>query len=729
MKRLGTLRLDLIALSVFLVLVIARFWHLISRINSILFHQYGDGAKNYFTTAYYVRYDSGWVFDGMNYPYGEILPFTDNQPLLSLLLNFIDDNIYSLSSHTIGIINSMMLLSFALCAFFSYKILRHYDCSWGFAIWGGIIVSFLAPQIDRMAVHFALGYSFFIPLTWWIILNLKAARKPVTWSMILGINIVSQAFIHPYYLLISGIFILSFFVANALIHWKIKAFIPERGWYMMISLLSAGILVMGIMKSTDPVTDRPSDPYGINAYVTDLASVFLPGDGPLNEWLSPKTTWEGQAYIGLMGGFLLILILLKGIRHIRQHESWKTDRTRIGEWAIFLTAGWVTFLYASGWLNQLGLSYLNEFIPPLKQFRSLGRLAWITYYTTVIGTMIFLYRYIFLNESLKRTNRTWLTVLVLLVWTVEAHFHSTALTRDFEDHNVFGDLTSFEPELESLGINDSVYQAILSLPLQVFGPEKIEIKRGSEVLRQAMVYALHTGLPIMDIMMSRTSLSQAMDLVELLSPSYVKKGRLDSMDNRPILILADETQLTEEEKALFDQAKPIGQINGLSLRSLDPDTLYQPLTRDSISELQPPLIHFGLNDGAQPGFVASAHLVEDHYQLWLGTVPTDEVYEASFWLDATSMKGSWPVIQFTKLDPGGAIMWQGNFDFREDILVQDDWLRISRRFDGFPDYDIFKIEIDGNNIVIDEFEVRKWSEPSSHSSGTVDMINNYKLYE
>ena len=144
-KRSDTIRRDLIALVLFILLVGVRFWHLISRINSIFFHQYGDAVKNYFTTAYYVSHDSGWTFHGMNYPYGDILPFTDNQPLLSLMLNFIDDHIFQVAPYSIGIINSLMLLSIALCAFFAYKVLRHYGCSYGFAIAGGLIASFLSP--------------------------------------------------------------------------------------------------------------------------------------------------------------------------------------------------------------------------------------------------------------------------------------------------------------------------------------------------------------------------------------------------------------------------------------------------------------------------------------------------------------------------------------------------------------------------------------------------------
>ena len=44
----------------------------------------GDGFKNYMTTNWHLAHDSSYVhYGGMNYPYGEHVLFTDNQPLFS----------------------------------------------------------------------------------------------------------------------------------------------------------------------------------------------------------------------------------------------------------------------------------------------------------------------------------------------------------------------------------------------------------------------------------------------------------------------------------------------------------------------------------------------------------------------------------------------------------------------------------------------------------------------
>jgi hypothetical protein len=77
----------------------------------------GDGLKNYYTFAWSVIHDSGWHFTGMNYPYGEHVIYTDNQPLLALLLQWVHNHITPLDRHIIGIMNIMLLLSVYMVGF------------------------------------------------------------------------------------------------------------------------------------------------------------------------------------------------------------------------------------------------------------------------------------------------------------------------------------------------------------------------------------------------------------------------------------------------------------------------------------------------------------------------------------------------------------------------------------------------------------------------------------
>ena len=74
--------------------------------NAYLFGIIGDSIKNYFTFAWYVVYDSGLHFSGMNYPYGEHVIFTDNQPFFSFLVSLLPQ---SLKPNPVVFLNYLML--------------------------------------------------------------------------------------------------------------------------------------------------------------------------------------------------------------------------------------------------------------------------------------------------------------------------------------------------------------------------------------------------------------------------------------------------------------------------------------------------------------------------------------------------------------------------------------------------------------------------------------------
>ena len=77
---------DLLPMALGLLILLVAFPDIFIAPSDFLFNDEGDGLKNYFTMAYYIANDSGWHFSGMNYPYGEFISFTDNQPILSWLL-------------------------------------------------------------------------------------------------------------------------------------------------------------------------------------------------------------------------------------------------------------------------------------------------------------------------------------------------------------------------------------------------------------------------------------------------------------------------------------------------------------------------------------------------------------------------------------------------------------------------------------------------------------------
>jgi hypothetical protein len=66
-----------------LIILIIFFGKILKHPNQVYFSKNGDGLQSYYTTIYHIKYDSTYShFQGMNYPYGEHVMFTNCQPVM-----------------------------------------------------------------------------------------------------------------------------------------------------------------------------------------------------------------------------------------------------------------------------------------------------------------------------------------------------------------------------------------------------------------------------------------------------------------------------------------------------------------------------------------------------------------------------------------------------------------------------------------------------------------------
>ena len=84
----------LLLVTVTLLLLFLLFGNILIEPNSYLFGAGGDGLKSYYVTSYYVKYDQGLKFTGMNYPYGEHVVFSGNQPMTAAVLRWVEQNLF-----------------------------------------------------------------------------------------------------------------------------------------------------------------------------------------------------------------------------------------------------------------------------------------------------------------------------------------------------------------------------------------------------------------------------------------------------------------------------------------------------------------------------------------------------------------------------------------------------------------------------------------------------------
>ena len=79
--------------------------------NEYMFNNEGDALKNYANIKYHIEYDKDFTsYNGVFYPYGESIIFTDIHPLIASfykLLSFV----FPIADYIVGIINLQILYS------------------------------------------------------------------------------------------------------------------------------------------------------------------------------------------------------------------------------------------------------------------------------------------------------------------------------------------------------------------------------------------------------------------------------------------------------------------------------------------------------------------------------------------------------------------------------------------------------------------------------------------
>ncbi|MCH8903048.1 MAG: hypothetical protein IIA45_03940, partial [Bacteroidetes bacterium] len=548
----------ILLVSTLLIIGIA-FGKILINPNATLFAIGGDGIKNYYTVAYYVQNDSGLHFTGMNYPYGEHIVYTDNQPLLAMTLRWINDNVLNISRDVFGIMNILMITSFLPCVFFLFLILKKMHLPNWYAVLTALIIGFLSPQLARFIAHYALAYVFFLPLTWYLMIRFFEKNNWIGWGMLLIATTSLFGLIHLYYLLLGGVFVLASSVIYLLRYRKrFKQIILFVIFGLVVALLPI-ILIKSWLFLTDPITDRPMVPWGYLYYVADFETIFLPYKGPILEGWNKiiqynPTKWEGQAYVGFMGILSAIYLVYRFIRYAIKNKL----RRRVlpvvpGNMGIFIWSSILILLFSMGYPFKFHMESLLDYLGPLKQFRSLGRFAWIFYYVFTVFTAVQLHRYI--RVYLTHKNKTIGMVLAsvfLLFWTFESGVHLNENVQDLAIHKFKGSSNAFlnssfnyKDILETAGYSTSDFQAILPLPYFLVGSEKFDIQRSTAAAVQSMLASYHTRLPVATGKMSRTSLSQSLKLTQLISHEHIEKQILrDYKNDKPLLLLTTHQTLT-----------------------------------------------------------------------------------------------------------------------------------------------------------------------------------------
>ncbi len=737
-------------------------WHILPDIG-------GDGAKNNFTYLYHSMYGSSshhrYWFEGMNYPYGEHIVFTDGQPLLSVLLTCFKD---VTSGEALTICWLTMGLSYLLAIVFVYRILTHFKVApLAAMIFSGLVVA-CSPQLFCLNGHYALGYVNIVPmLFYWTILYHERPR--LKYCLYVFMTGIIMAFLHPYYLAVILVWNVSY-AGGYLILEKGKILNKiKRVWPLVASAVCIFLIVAIVMKVTDPIKDRPVSPYFEPGMYTKLSHIFSSDYSPL--WkeaiamgLIHKASkgGEGFTYLGVVSIITLFasftFFIINKIKKRKAHIV--SDSGFSGIWlfisfAVLLLSMGIPFIWNMEWLM--------DYFSVLKQFRTLGRFIWIFYNVIAIYSVVVLYSwYVGFVKTHKPVWGHALLLLCMCVWGYEAS-GCVGYSRQLSDNGIYNyDFTfsknrpTWESFLQEKKTDKNNFQGILTLPFFHVGTEKIWVGDPGWMITLAGAASMQLHLPIVDVMLSRSSWSVAQKQVKIAGGPFTEKAILhDIKTNKPFLLLDIGTNpLYTDEQYLLAASDYLGEKDGLKVYALYPARLAanDKKMADSVNSILPYmkasdtcigdkgslyLDHYDAGTGNGHLFGAGAARPINKADSVITTLPVTAVndsalYELSCWFLLGDQDPRSPYITLQQLDKTGKTISSCDALTKHSTDSYGMWFRASCYFYVVPGCTAIRCLLvnDPNPSykAMDELLLRPAKSMVISKSGNGDvMVNNHRF--
>ena len=548
--------------------------------NGRLLEAWYDGYKSYTVMEYHIAHDSSYNWSAaMNYPYGEHIVPAAAHPFFSNALKLLHDAGLPTAKHLPLILHGWLLFGLVLGAALLYLVLRGLRLPVWYAAGVALVLMLLNPQTERLYAHFGLAQFYALPL---MLYGLQRFEYSRSWGscvlLLLGITWLSG--IHFYYfailnLAVGGYFFFSWLEAPTRVRlWtytKRLALIvlpPLLGFYYWIYL-------------SDPVTDRGGTPWGFLVYRAQWESIFLARDLEHWQWFEEafikirSTNHEGRAYVGLPAALLsLVLIVRWLVRFFRKNKKnllrYLAPAAPVSTHRYLratLHTGVVALLLSMALPFSLpGMEAYVDYAGPLRQFRSLGRFAWIFFYAINIFGAYVIYHW------LRRYSRVvfWSGITGLFaIWAYECI--AFAKFFDFRTDQV-KERRAGQAFTDIPGIDYSVYQAIVPVPNFNVGAAAFGGNSGGFSVQKALTLGVQTGLPTTGAMLTRTSIGQTFRQQQLVSEPYRMPVVLQDYPNQKPLLLTYFREMKPLDRHRYDhlleEADSLYTDGGLSLYGL-----------------------------------------------------------------------------------------------------------------------------------------------------------------
>jgi len=524
----------------------------------------GDGFKNYFTVAYQVLHGTSPIdFEGLIYPYGDTIFYTDCQPIVMWLMQILHFLGWK-NIPVIGILNYLQFFNILLSVYLLYKLLTSFKVTEWIAAIGSISITLASPQLARIHYgHYALVYTFVPILFIYLLLTIKPCYYK---KYIIGITLILVSLLHMYYFLIIG----GWLAIYQLIQFAKNRKAIDFSKNLTVQILIPGAFLLSLVKLTDSITDRPGSPDGFLWYRSKLEGIFLPTGTKIADWfsehifhISSPPTFEGDAFIGP----LAVIFCCVAIYYLLKTKGRLLVVRNLSDYKILLISSIPILLFSFGWpfVFNPNLEPLIDYLGFIKQFRAIGRFAWPFYYMINIAAIIWLSKR---PMKLKSTLLLQIVFVIYFIFITSVSIKQAQITQNKR-------YTLTETAFLNLNITPTDYQAILPLPIYHGGSEfyyKYDAVQFKEHVGNSMEVSIGTGLPIFSNHLSRSSLSQTNNYMDFIY-GEMNETFTSKFNNKPFLVLRTKSApLTKAEERLFNLSTVLFENKKLSLGVLSAKT-------------------------------------------------------------------------------------------------------------------------------------------------------------
>ncbi len=678
-KNIGAMLSFLISLLIIFVV----FNHHILEANEVSFVSGGDGLKSTFCTLFHIEYDTSyWYTRSMNHPYGESIFFTDSQPFQTNLIKAFKGSRIDFSGYAMGILNIWLLFSFVLCSLFLYLILIELKLPPWLALVGSLIITFLTPQWNCLSGAYSLGYAYVFPLGIWLLIKFYQ-RPSYLVSVIFGIFIFIICGKHFYFFAIIGIVWLIYwiflFIKAKNLYGKLTPLIP----HFFIQLIIPFIIFSIFSGMYNPNTDRPAYPWGFPYLSTRLGGVFLPLGKSYGNWIHIRGPWGMLAYVGLVSTLASIFTVVIFIRRwISEGISCAFRLTDNFILNVIFLAGLISLLISLGVPLVLGLVKLMNYMGPLRQFRSNDRFVFLFFY------IINIYSFYILWQWYSSSTRKWIATIILpiaIIWmSYDAYLNIQPKPKArYNKLAALNDRDNILPENSWVKNHDwSEYQAIMPFPYFHVGSENYWVGGLSPIINYAFITSLKTGLPLNAVALSRTSLHQTLNNLDIyFEPCKEYPVLKDLKTSKPyLLIRCKNCNLSDNEWRLIHKSTLIDSSNILYFYRFYPDSL-GAILKDYHTELflkaqklykdTSNVWHFYESDSPETGENLSFDMIREN-EILSCSFPDSGKYIVSFWFDGAG-RDLWPVtyLYINIEDSTGHRYYRKRTDFFREMIMRD----------------------------------------------------------